>query len=89
MQRNPFEQIRAELGLTRHDLAVLAGVSASTVYNAERGGSSTGRMLDALAALGFDREKLAAAYQEWRVYRRAALAEAGAHLRSVSTERAA
>src|SRR5690606_12726835 len=65
---NPIKRIRPEKRLTAAQLAVLAGVSASRVWQLERGENArlTGPVLAAVARLGYDPKQVAREYKQWR-----------------------
>jgi transcriptional regulator with XRE-family HTH domain len=59
-QANPLKRLRDEVMLTQKELAKLAGVSPSTVFNIENGGRARGRTLRKLAnALDVEPRELA------------------------------
>lgn len=65
---NPVKKARIQKGLTMHQLAMIAGVSTSRIQQIERGDNARlrGPVLDALAKLGYNPDKLATAYEHWR-----------------------
>jgi len=68
MMENPVRRERRRLGLTQNQLAIIAGVSAVGVYEAERGSPAkiSPAVLRALECAGVDGEKLAMEYAAWR-----------------------
>ncbi len=69
MNVNPLKKAREELGLSRHEVAIMAGTSIVAIYNAERG--SLTRVPESVCAvfagLGVDAERLQDAYKTWRM----------------------
>lgn len=65
---NPIQQARERLGLNRMELALVAGVDCSLVYQVETGrlAKPSPPILDALSRFGFNRAQLARDYQAWR-----------------------
>lgn len=66
--KSPLEKIQDELNWSAQDLALAAGVASRTAYkniNAENKELNP-KILDALAELGYDREKLKKDYQNYR-----------------------
>lgn len=65
---NPVRRARKQKGLTMAQLAMIAGVSTSRIQQIERGDNARlrGPVLDALATLGHDPDKLATEYEQWR-----------------------
>lgn len=68
MRPNPIQAAREAKGITRAELALLAGADYALVYQAETGRLSrpSPAVLNALAKLGFDSAQLAADYASWR-----------------------
>ena len=68
MAENPVKLAREELGLSRHDMAVMAGVGIVTIYQLERGSyARVPRGIEAvLERLGVDTARLHCDYIEWR-----------------------
>jgi len=68
MNENPVKLAREELGLSRHDMAVMAGVGIVTIYQLERGSyARVPRGIEAvLERLGVDTARLHCDYIEWR-----------------------
>ena len=68
MCENPVKLAREELGLSRHDMAVMAGVGIVTIYQLERGSyARVPRGIEAvLERLGVDTARLHCDYIEWR-----------------------
>ena len=68
MNENPVKLAREELGLSRHDMAVMAGVGIVTIYQLERGSyARVPRGIEAvLERLGVDTARLHRDYIEWR-----------------------
>ena len=68
MAENPVKLAREELGLSRHDMAVMAGVGIVTIYQLERGSyARVPRGIEAvLERLGVDVVRLHCDYIEWR-----------------------
>jgi len=68
MAENPVKLAREELGLSRHDMAVMAGVGIVTIYQLRR--SSTARVPRGIEAvlerLGVDTARLHRDYIAWR-----------------------
>ena len=66
--KNPVQMITEERGATVTQLAILAGVDETRVRQYLRGqpGRLTGKVLDALTRLGYDRDQLTTQYAEWR-----------------------
>ena len=66
---NPLKKAREELGLSRHEVAIMAGTSIVAIYNAERG--SLTRVPESicvvLTGLGVDAERLQDDYKTWRM----------------------
>jgi len=65
---NPLRRIRREQRLTAAQLAALAGVSASRVWQLERGENArlTGPVLEAVARLREDPRQVAREHEQWR-----------------------
>jgi len=74
---NPLRRIRREQRLTAAQLAALAGVSASRVWQLERGENArlTGPVLEAVARLGYDPRQVAREYEQWRAQQVARVVE--------------
>ena len=68
MAENPVKLAREQLGLSRHDMAVMAGVGIVTIYQLERGSyARVPRGIEAvLERLGVDTARLHCDYIEWR-----------------------
>jgi len=68
MNENPVKLAREELGLNRHQMAVMAGVGVVTIYQLERGSyARVPRGIEAvLERLGVDTARLHCDYIEWR-----------------------
>ena len=68
MNENPVKLAREELGLSRHDMAVMAGVGIVTIYQLERG--SYARVPKGIESvferLGVDVVRLHRDYIAWR-----------------------
>ena len=68
MAENPVKLAREQLGLSRHDMAVMAGVGIVTIYQLERG--SYARVPKGIEAvferLGVDVVRLYRDYIAWR-----------------------
>lgn len=65
---NPVKKARKQKGLTMAQLAMIAGISTSRIYQIERGDNArlSAPVVDALATLGYDPDKLAGEYEQWR-----------------------
>lgn len=65
---NPVRRARKQKGLTLAQLAMIAGVSTTRIYQIERGDNArlSAPVVDALATLGYDPDKLATEYEQWR-----------------------
>lgn len=75
--KSPLEKIQDEKNWSAQDLALAAGVASRTAYkniNAENKELNP-KILDALAELGYDREKLKKKYQDYREHKRKELLE--------------
>ena len=68
MAENPVKLAREQLGLNRHQMAVMAGVGVVTIYQLERGSyARVPRGIEAvLERLGVDTARLHCDYIEWR-----------------------
>ena len=68
MNENPVKLAREELGLNRHQMAVMAGVGVVSIYQLERGSfAKVPRGIEAvLARLGVDTVRLHRDYIAWR-----------------------
>jgi len=68
MAENPVKLAREQLGLNRHQMAVMAGVGIVTIYQLERGSyARVPRGIEAvLERLGVDTARLHRDYIEWR-----------------------
>jgi transcriptional regulator with XRE-family HTH domain len=68
MNENPVKLAREELGLNRHQMAVMAGVGVVTIYQLERGSyARVPRGIEAvLERLGVDTARLHRDYIAWR-----------------------
>ena len=68
MAENPVKLAREQLGLSRHDMAVMAGVGIVTIYQLERGSyARVPRGIEAvLERLGVDTVRLHRDYIAWR-----------------------
>ena len=68
MCENPVKLAREALGLSRHDMAVMAGVGIVTIYQLERGSyARVPRGIEAvLERLGVDTVRLHRDYIAWR-----------------------
>ena len=68
MNENPVKLAREQLGLNRHQMAVMAGVGVVTIYQLERGSyARVPRGIEAvLERLGVDTARLHCDYIEWR-----------------------
>lgn len=66
--QNPVIEAREKRGLNRTQLAMLAGTDVMTVKRVERGESAklSGKLLEALVALGENKNELIREYGEWR-----------------------
>lgn len=75
--KSPLEKIQDGKNWSAQDLALAAGVASRTAYkniNAENKELNP-KILDALAELGYNREKLKEDYQEYREHKRKELLE--------------
>jgi len=68
MNENPVKLAREQLGLNRHQMAVMAGVGIVTIYQLERGSyARVPRGIEAvLERLGVDTVRLHRDYIAWR-----------------------
>ena len=68
MAENPVKLAREQLGLNRHQMAVMAGVGIVSIYQLERGSfAKVPRGIEAvLERLGVDTARLHCDYIEWR-----------------------
>lgn len=68
MNENPVKLAREQLGLNRHQMAVMAGTGVVTIYQLERGSyARVPRGIEAvLERLGVDTARLHCDYIEWR-----------------------
>jgi transcriptional regulator with XRE-family HTH domain len=68
MRENPVKRVRDELGLSRHDIAVMAGCGIVYVYQLERGSLTRvpESICKVLAGLGVDAVALGREYAAWR-----------------------
>jgi transcriptional regulator with XRE-family HTH domain len=68
MNENPVKLAREELGLNRHQMAVMAGVGIVTIYQLERGSyARVPKGIEAvLERLGVDTVRLHRDYIAWR-----------------------
>ena len=68
MAENPVKLAREQLGLNRHQMAVMAGTGVVTIYQLERGSyARVPRGIEAvLERLGVDTARLHRDYIEWR-----------------------
>ena len=68
MNENPVKLAREELGLNRHQMAVMAGVGVVSIYQLERGSfARVPRGIEAvLERLGVDTVRLHRDYIAWR-----------------------
>lgn len=66
--KNPIVEVREERQLSPTELAIMAGVDAVMVRRLERGEAAklSGKVLDALADLGYDKGEMARSYKQWR-----------------------
>lgn len=69
MTENPAREVREKLGLSRHDVAMMAGTSTVALYNVERGSlTKIPASIEAVyAGLGVDIEELHRRYSNWRM----------------------
>lgn len=65
---NPVTKVLRQTGCSVLQLAAMAGIDASRIYQLQRGVASriSPRVLNALARLGADPDQLQQDYQEWR-----------------------
>ena len=68
MNENPVKLAREQLGLNRHQMAVMAGTGVVTIYQLERGSfAKVPKGIEAvLERLGVDTARLHCDYIEWR-----------------------
>ena len=68
MNENPVKLAREQLGLNRHQMAVMAGTGVVSIYQLERGSfAKVPRGIEAvLERLGVDTARLHCDYIEWR-----------------------
>ena len=68
MAENPVKLAREQLGLNRHQMAVMAGTGVVSIYQLERGSfAKVPRGIEAvLERLGVDTARLHCDYIEWR-----------------------
>ena len=68
MAENPVKLAREQLGLNRHQMAVMAGTGVVSIYQLERGSyAKVPRGIEAvLERLGVDTARLHRDYIEWR-----------------------
>jgi len=68
MNENPVKLAREQLGLNRHQMAVMAGVGIVSIYQLERGSfAKVPKGIEAvLERLGVDTARLHCDYIEWR-----------------------
>ena len=68
MAENPVKLAREQLGLNRHQIAVMAGVGVGSIYQLERGSfAKVPKGIEAvLERLGVDTARLHCDYIEWR-----------------------
>ena len=68
MAENPVKLAREQLGLNRHQMAVMAGTGVVSIYQLERGSfAKVPRGIEAvLERLGVDTARLHCDYVEWR-----------------------
>jgi len=69
MRENPVKRVRDELGLSRHDIAVMAGCGIVYVYQLERGSLTRvpESICKVLAGLAVDVDRLQDDYKAWRM----------------------
>lgn len=65
---NPLVDVLSEKGMNASQLAVLSGVQRAWVSALVRGDAPklSGRVLDALVRMGYDRDKMIGQYAVWR-----------------------
>lgn len=65
---NPVTKVLRQTGCSVSQLAAMAGIDVSRIYQIRRGAASriSPRVLSALARLGADPDQLQREYQEWR-----------------------
>ena len=66
--KNPVVKIREDLDMTREDLSRIANISYSAIYAVERGNalSISRKILKALQDLGYDPQKIAEDYMNYK-----------------------
>lgn len=66
--KNPVDRVLEERGVSVRELAVVAGVDVVRVRQFQAGDSKqlSGKLLETLATMGYDREQLKAEYTSWR-----------------------
>ena len=65
---NPIDRVLKEKGITRDEIAVIAGIDSMNIYQLLNGGRAhlPKSVLSALKKIGYDPEEIQKEYEAWR-----------------------